>query len=504
MAEGCTRTDQGEAAGNVANITCDRKASMSEIAVAGGLAVASLTFGILLVLLRHRAYRRRIFYDPRQNCVLGVAGPGIETNPVLCSDGGFFLPEPAIEAVSGLLEVEVHASVAGRLSDPAVTIRTDDFRDIQYFERGAQGARFLNISRLLNSTAREQRVHLIGHGVTCETRATRVHVCRERVTADDRVLVIAPHPDDAEIAAFGFYADTRATVVTLTAGDASDRYQNSMQPWISLSRGTVANIRVWDSLTIPEFGGVPAERAINLCLPDGRLREMYLHPDRDLQREGGDAPDFPALRRMNRSSLLQDNAACTWKSFVYQLTRIIADTKPTIVVAPHPTLDPNPDHLFATVALSEALESIGSTAGRMFFCTVHNRRSELWPFGPAGSGVALLPILPDDGVCASGFYSHALTTERQRQKFIALEAMHDLRELQWPAGESYHQACSRIAAELRALAHGMGLNPTSYLRRAVRPDELFFVTSFDFGIGLACQALEQHLLNCAAAQSFVH
>ena len=50
---------------------------------------------------------------------------------------------------------------------------------------------------------------------------------------DERVLVVAPHPDDAEIAAFGFYADTRAMVVTVTAGDASDRYQNSMQRWMS-------------------------------------------------------------------------------------------------------------------------------------------------------------------------------------------------------------------------------------------------------------------------------
>ena len=107
-------------------------------------------------------------------------------------------------------------------------------------------------------------------------------------------------------------------------------------------------------------------------------------------------------------------------------------TKPNIVVAPHPRLDPISDHLFATVALGEALQSAGLTAGRMFLYTVHNRRSELWPFGPAGSGVALLPILPEDGVCASGFYSHGLSVERQRQKFVALEAMHDVRDLQWP------------------------------------------------------------------------
>ena len=326
--------------------------------------------------------------------------------------------------------------------------------------------------------------------ITVRKKKARVHLCREKVTAEDRVLVVAPHPDDAEIAAFGLYSDTRATIVTLTAGDASDRYQNPTQPWMSLSRSAIANMRVWDSLTIPQLGGVPPEQAINLCFPDGRLMEMYLNPDHDFQNEGEDAFDFQRLRRMNRSSLIGDAEACTWKSLVQDLSRIFAELKPTIVVMPHPRLDPNPDHLFATVALREALQSICSTTGRMFLYTVHNRRSELWPFGPAGSGVALLPILPEDGVCADGFYSHALSAERQRQKFIALEAMHDVRDLQWPGGSPLRIG-SRVLAELRAMAHGMGVDPTSYLRRAVRPDELFFVTSFADGMALARRAMQR-------------
>ena len=124
---------------------------MSGVAVAGALAVACITLGIVLVLLRHRAYRRQIFYDPRQSCVLGMAGPAIETIPVRCDERWICSARAGYRSVSGLLEVEVRASVAGKLFDPAVEIRAGDFHDIQYLERGAQGVRFLNVSRLLNS-----------------------------------------------------------------------------------------------------------------------------------------------------------------------------------------------------------------------------------------------------------------------------------------------------------------------------------------------------------------
>jgi glycosyltransferase involved in cell wall biosynthesis/LmbE family N-acetylglucosaminyl deacetylase len=455
-----------------------RKRSLAETVAAGGAAAVAGLLPLALFVPRRRAYRRLLNYDPRQNCVAGFAGPLIETIPVRCDDDGFLLPDLKLGAAGGLLELDVRATATGGIFDPAVEIAADGFRDVQFLERGVRGIRFLNVSRLLAANIRAGgRVRLRGRNLGWYGASARLHICHEKVSSDDRVLVVAPHPDDAEIAAFGLYADTNSTVVTLTAGDASDRYGGRCAQSVSLPRATVAKMRVWDSITIPQFGNLEPERAINLCFPDGRLREMCSHPDLDYSREGAGELDFAGLRRLNHSPLASTAAACTWKLMVRDLRQIVTEINPTIIVTPHPWLDPNPDHLYATVAVCEAIESTGLAAGRAFLYWVHNRRSELWPFGPAGTGVALLPVLAVDGVCAAGFYSHPLSADRQRDKFLALEAMHDIRDIEWPTAAPLDIASRRLRGELRGLAHGMGRTPTSYLRRAVRPDEVFFVTS---------------------------
>ena len=163
-------------------------------------------------------------------------------------------------------------------------------------------------------------MHLSGRGISWRRNAVCLHLCRESVSPADRVLVIAPHPDDAEIAAFGLYSETDATVVTLTAGDASDRYRGASQAWMQLSRDEVARMRILDSLAIPQLGGVPPERAINLCFPDGRLRDLYLCPKMDLRNERK-VFDLSTLRRMNRSSIIMEpeGAGCSWSSLVHDL-----------------------------------------------------------------------------------------------------------------------------------------------------------------------------------------
>src|SRR5437773_11653077 len=90
------------------------------------------------------------------------------------------------------------------------------------------------------------------------TGRTSLYVCHQSVRPDDRMLVVSPHPDDAELAEFGLYADTQATIVTVTAGDASDRYKGKNYG-VQLTRAQVGRMLVLDRILVSTFGGVQRE-----------------------------------------------------------------------------------------------------------------------------------------------------------------------------------------------------------------------------------------------------
>jgi LmbE family N-acetylglucosaminyl deacetylase len=444
----------------------------------------------LMIGRRHNGYRRLLKYNPRQDCIVGFAASSVRIISVHCDASGFAMPELKPGAVSGFLGLDVRSSLAGSIADPSVLIEATGFRDEQTLDRGVRGVRFLNVSRLLAYGVNAGRiVKLRGKRLSWRDGPARLHVCEECVKGEEQVLVVAPHPDDAEIAAFGLYADTHATVVTVTSGDASDRYTGAGGMSVRLPRATVARMRVWDSITVPQHGGVGPEQALNLCYPDGCLQTMRADPECDCRGAGEEALDFFSLRKMNRSALLRTNAACTWKSLVHDLAHILAAVKPTVIVTPHPWLDPHLDHQYTTAAVCEAVAATACPGVRFYFYVNHNRRTELWPFGPAHSGVAMLPLLPSDLVDCEGFYSHSLSAKRQQEKFLSLEAMHDLRDLSLPEPRPVGVHLRRMRNEAATAFDGLGNPPTTYSRRAVRPDELFFTTSFSKAVELCARTL---------------
>ncbi len=338
----------------------------------------------------------------------------------------------------------------------------------QFVEPEASGIRYLNLSFLhATGVSDGQQVQLKTHDVALQPQAT-LWLFHTHLPAHARVLVLAPHPDDAEIAAFGIYAQQDAWVITVTAGDAGGfAYRAEFAAPDYAFKG---RLRVIDSVTVPLQGGVPPAHCFNLGYFDARVDAMYTHPDMPVREMYVDNDDTLPYRRLNPGRLLPiQRRTATWNHLVADLRKVVNTLQPDVIVAPHPFLDAHRDHEFVSVALAEALRHVRLRhAPQLLLYTNHAVPDERYPYGPTGT-VAGLPPSGRAGVPFQGVYSLPLAPMMQTRKLFALEAMHDLRAE--PAAEYAFPTPTGAARHL---------NPTpepavdeNYFRRAVHANEIY-------------------------------
>ena len=450
-------------------------------------AIALLALGLGFAVLGPRSDLR---YDPARDYVYRFDPDiGVRVAVELTAEG-LALTEPIAPGASALLAVEVDSRHGGGLGTPHVDIRVGDGPPRrQYLESGARGLRYLNLGALDGNPP--PRVVLEGHGVAWQPQATELLVFRNPPLDALRVLVLAPHPDDAEIAAFGLYSQTDATVVTVTAGEAGDtgglesHYDDAVQLYRAKGR-----LRVLDSLTVPRLGGVPPERALNLGYFDDTLREMHDEPQRPVTSRFAELSDPAFFRRHNDSPILPErDVASTWRDLVADLAEILRRVDPNVIVAPHPLLDTHSDHRFTTVAAVAAAERVGWKAGEFYLYANHVLFAESHPEGPP-DGVVSLPPFFTDRMEFQGFRSVPLTPERRIDKLFALEANHDLRRPPPPVNRDWRDTRTSLVNGLQDLRRGRGHGRLDYFRRAPRPNEIFFVYSPAGTQALVTQLLE--------------
>ena len=178
-----------------------------------------------------------------------------------------------------------------------------------------------------------------------------------------RILVIAPHPDDAEIAAFGLYADRHSTVITITAGNAGDANYADVEPDQARQYELKGQLRAYDSVTVPWLGGVPPQRTANLGYFDAQLAAMYRAPAQIVHETYGSNTDVARYRIYNLSGFVSHAARTnTWQHLVEDLTAVLRQVRPDIIVMPDPRLDSHTDHEFTAVAVVQALAGWGGVA----------------------------------------------------------------------------------------------------------------------------------------------
>jgi hypothetical protein len=126
-----------------------------------------------------------------------------------------------------VLSLNIKASWLGRFFDPTVELVGEGISDSQTFERGVNGLRYLNLSGMAEQvSAGNLRIR----GRRCAVSGQpRLWSFQHADARRKRVMVIAPHADDAELAAFGLYSQAdESWIVTLTAGEIEAEHYQQM------------------------------------------------------------------------------------------------------------------------------------------------------------------------------------------------------------------------------------------------------------------------------------
>ena len=431
-----------------------------------GIAVAWWLVPLLLVLgwVAHEAwFADHLFYSPQDDYryAFPSATPAL---PLRIRAGRAVLDGELAAGETLILELRVTAGWLGRWLDPQVWIGADR----QDFERGVDGVRYLNLSG--------QREALCAGGLTLRGRFCRLaasgtlHVLSNPDYAERRVLVIAPHADDAELAAFGLYGQAHeAAIVTLTQGEIeAENYEGLGLDPIAAAR-LKGRLRSWDSLAVPLWGGVPQSRCVQLGYYCLQLPAMAAEPQMAFgSRESGEA-DIRSARRHNPLALPGDtDGQASWTNLVADLVALLEHFRPEVVVTPHPELDPHADHVAATRAVLEAVAASAWRPEILLLYANHLHDNDRWPMGPADGGIALPPAI--EPLPADGLWSPVLSADMRLDKAMALAMQHDLQG-PLPPKKRLRRLIQRALAGRRWPATG----ENEFFRKAVRRHELFWV-----------------------------
>ena len=366
-----------------------------------------------------------------------------------------------------ILAIKVSSRGLGRFIDPSIQLLGGEQPDQQTFERGVNGLRYLNLSEHAGALARGE---LRLKGRHCRVSGQpRLWLFRQADYREQRVMVIAPHADDAELAAFGLYSQAKeAWIVTLTAGEIEAGHYQQM----GLERAEAARLkgrlRAWDSLAVPRWAGVPEAHCAQLgyfCL---QLPAMQAAPDQPMPSREADMSDIRLFRQLNPFPMPGDgDGAPTWNNLLADLRALILRARPEVIVLPHPSLDPHPDHICAQAAVFEALQGLEWQPTTILGYANHLHDNDRWPMGNSGDGVALPPVF--DASLSLHPCSLPLTLAQQRDKAMALGMMHDL--------QPRAALKRRVRRSIQALLAGRRPSPygeNEYFRKAVRRHELFW------------------------------
>ncbi|GHC20681.1 hypothetical protein GCM10010082_10770 [Kushneria pakistanensis] len=244
---------------------------------------------------------------------------------------------------------------------------------------------------------------------------------------DGPIMIVAPHPDDAEIAAGGLYTahDSQTRIVTLSAGELlrklDRQYIAALDNDLTTARRRKGEVRSWNSAVTPLLSGVAVEHCSMLGVPDGHGWEI-MHDDAVVD------PVLPVTRarRFNVLSLPGDSVETLRRDDIIEdVKHLIEYWQPATILVTDPEYDPHADHRAAALALARALEQCRYRPARILLYANHYRDAH--PPGPAFQPAwTPSPALRKPCFQRPAPYLFPLDEKMQRHKALLLDAMSDL------------------------------------------------------------------------------
>ncbi|MBF6028091.1 PIG-L family deacetylase [Pseudomonas sp. P115] len=413
----------------------------------------------VLAWVAHEAwFADHLFYAPGEDYHYRFSADA-EVAGVRFEGGRLRVDQPLASDATLVLAIKIKSNWLGRFLDPNIEFAGDR----QTFERGVNGLRYLNLSGsdLSDLQLRGRHCRVLG--------TPRLWAWTHPDYRAQRVMVIAPHADDAELAAFGLYSQAeKPWIVTLTAGEIEAEHYQQMGLGPAEASRIKGRLRAWDSIAVPRWAGVPEAHCVQLgyfCL---QLPTMRATPDQPVGSREADLSDIRLFRQFNPFPLPADQDGLpTWNNLLADLRQLLLTARPDVIVLPHPIIDPHPDHICAQQAVVEALQGLDWQPSTVLGYANHLHDNDRWPMGDAGTGIALPPLF--DATQELHPCSLPLTVAQQRDKAMALGMMHDL---QPPPPFK-----RRVRRWLQRVLVGRARSPygeNEFFRKAVRRHELFW------------------------------